>query len=154
MLNKPSVTMNFTEKRKAERRLDKPGPTRIHSSHVASTSSRLLQRKSQTTAEDLSAVPQLYSKPAASNVLSKLATINRRSGSPEPSEAVVRSSAFTERPRTPPAANNGDGDTFSSKRNDRLELVEDLEVGPFDHTPPFDDPRFEYLEPNSGIRLK
>lgn len=39
------------------------------------------------------------------------------------------------------------------KRDDRLALIEDLEVGPTDHKPPFDDPHFRQLEPNSGIRL-
>ena len=38
-------------------------------------------------------------------------------------------------------------------RDDRLAIVEDLVPGPADHKPPFDDPRFEKLEPNSGIRL-
>lgn len=39
------------------------------------------------------------------------------------------------------------------KRDDQLALIEDLEVGPVDHIPPIDDPNFEKLEPNSGIRL-
>ena len=38
-------------------------------------------------------------------------------------------------------------------RDDRLALIEDLEVGPINHRPPFDDPHFRQLEPNSGIRL-
>lgn len=38
-------------------------------------------------------------------------------------------------------------------RDDRLALIEELVPGPVEHTPPFDDPHFEKLEPNSGIRL-
>ena len=40
-----------------------------------------------------------------------------------------------------------------TKRYGKLTIVEDLVLGPVDHKPPFDDPRFEKLEPNSGIRL-
>ena len=39
------------------------------------------------------------------------------------------------------------------RRDDRLALIEDSEFGPYDHKAPFDDPYFECLEPNSGIRL-
>ncbi|KAJ7885854.1 hypothetical protein B0H14DRAFT_3105761 [Mycena olivaceomarginata] len=35
----------------------------------------------------------------------------------------------------------------------RLAIIETLDVGPVDHKPPFDDPHFQQLEPNSGIRL-
>lgn len=38
-------------------------------------------------------------------------------------------------------------------RDDNLALIEDIPLGPADHKPPFDDPHFEKLEPNSGIRL-
>jgi hypothetical protein len=38
-------------------------------------------------------------------------------------------------------------------RDDRLVLMEELEPGPYEHKPPFDDPLFERFEPHSGIRL-
>jgi len=75
----------------------------------------------------------------------------------EPLDATpVRSSGFAERP--PPQSNHPeDQDTFggpsTSKRDQRLALVEGIEPGPVDHTPPFDDPHFKKFEPNSGIRL-
>ncbi|KIY44898.1 hypothetical protein FISHEDRAFT_67293 [Fistulina hepatica ATCC 64428] len=40
-----------------------------------------------------------------------------------------------------------------NQRDDRLALVHEFVLGPADHKPPFDDPHFDYLEPNSGIRL-
>ena len=44
-------------------------------------------------------------------------------------------------------------DGFGVKRDDRLALVEDIERGPYEFTPPTDDPDFQQLEPHSGIRL-
>ncbi len=38
-------------------------------------------------------------------------------------------------------------------RDDNLTLIEELELGPYEHKSPFDDPLFERLEPHSGIRL-
>ncbi|KAJ6464289.1 hypothetical protein C8R47DRAFT_1326780 [Mycena vitilis] len=65
-------------------------------------------------------------KPAASTLLSKLATVNLR-----PLDAVEA----------------------EPLRDERLAIIENLEVGPVDHKPSFDDPHFQQLEPNSGIRL-
>ena len=79
----------------------------------------------------------------------------------------VRSTAFRETPKPPPKLEKPESprthatakppivdDVSAPKRDDRLALVEDLEVGPHDHKAPFDDPNFERLEPNSGIRLR
>lgn len=78
----------------------------------------------------------LSAKPAPSNIVSKLADITRKPETEEPT--FTRSSGFSE-----PAA----------KRDDNLALVEDFEFGPVDHKPPVDDPNFNHIEPNSGIRL-
>ncbi|TCD60851.1 hypothetical protein EIP91_009400 [Steccherinum ochraceum] len=63
----------------------------------------------------------------------------------------------TPSPKRPPPAAAELGDDYKTlgvpQRDDRLALVEDLEIGPSEHTAPFDDPHFEHLEPNSGIRL-
>jgi minichromosome maintenance protein 10 len=40
-----------------------------------------------------------------------------------------------------------------SARDENLTLIEELELGPYEHKSPFDDPLFEHLEPHSGIRL-
>ncbi|KAJ7725273.1 hypothetical protein B0H14DRAFT_3098149 [Mycena olivaceomarginata] len=57
-------------------------------------------------------------------------------------------SAFTDTPRDPSVSSS-----TVPQRDDRLAIVETLDVGPVDHKPPFDDPYFQQLEPNSGIRL-
>lgn len=62
----------------------------------------------------------------------------------------MRSSAFAE---TPPSNEGTFGGPSVPRRDERLALIEDLEPGPVEHTPPFDDPEFMQLEPNSGIRL-
>lgn len=87
---------------------------------------------------------------APSNVLSNLAALNGRPVDTS-TEAITRSNAFTERPQPPPT--NDHVDVLAPKRDARLALIEELEPGPYDHTPPHDDPEFQRLEPNSGITL-
>ncbi|PBK89178.1 hypothetical protein ARMGADRAFT_333214 [Armillaria gallica] len=84
-------------------------------------------------------------KPTPSAVLSKLAqnkSLDDDDGDVEPS----RSAAFTDKPAEVKP-------TAGTRRDERLAFIEDFEPGPYDHKPPFDDPNFEQLEPNSGIRL-
>lgn len=85
----------------------------------------------------LQVTPQVP-QPGPSTFLNRLKNISTK----EESEVAVvtRSSAFAERAEPP-------------KRDDDLALIEDFEVGPYDHKAPFDDPHFESLEPHSGIRL-
>ncbi|GLB44212.1 putative primase zinc finger [Lyophyllum shimeji] len=96
-----------------------------------------------------------FAKPAASNLLSNLAKLNHKHHDLERNTIVARSSGFTEKP--PLRASQDDQNIFDEcsarKRDDRLSLIEELEPGPVDHVPPADDPNFEKLEPNSGIRL-
>ena len=77
-------------------------------------------------------------KPAPSNLLSKLSKLaaaeDRKDDAPPP----PRTSSLTEK---------------AVIRDENLAIIEDFEPGPYDHTPPFDDPNFDKLEPNSGIRL-
>ncbi|THH12507.1 hypothetical protein EW146_g7635 [Bondarzewia mesenterica] len=90
--------------------------------------------------------------PQLSNVLSKLSQLGGRSQKPAHPEITDRSSSFTEKsiPKdVKEALTPGD----APSRDDRLALIEDLEPGPVDHKPPFDDPLFEKLEPYSGIHL-
>ncbi|KAJ7756294.1 hypothetical protein B0H16DRAFT_1417311 [Mycena metata] len=88
-------------------------------------------------------------KPAPSTLLSMLATTNRRPLDTVETEPLIRSSAFADNPALAPPAPA----SSSLRRDERLALIERLEAGPADHKPPFDDPHFEQLEPNSGIRL-
>ncbi|KAG5726038.1 hypothetical protein E4T56_gene1259 [Termitomyces sp. T112] len=95
-----------------------------------------------------------FTKPPASNLLNNLANASRMQRDSERDVTVARSSGFAE--RAPTLVRNIDQDSarFSApKRDDHLALIEELEPGPIDHTPPTDDPNFDKLEPNSGIRL-
>ncbi|KAJ7788547.1 hypothetical protein B0H14DRAFT_2398305 [Mycena olivaceomarginata] len=85
---------------------------------------------------------------SASTLLSKLAHVNRQPFDKVEPEPLVRSSAFTDTPRDPSVSSS-----TVPQRDDRLTIIETLDVGPVDHKPPFDDPYFQQLEPNSGIRL-
>ncbi|KAI0674033.1 hypothetical protein C8Q78DRAFT_1067200 [Trametes maxima] len=89
--------------------------------------------------------------PAPSTLLQKLAQAHKAKDQTPLLDTVVRSTAFTAAPATivSPDPDNTDG----CGRDENLALVEELSLGPVDHKPPFDDPHFEKLEPNSGIRL-
>ncbi|KAJ7057988.1 hypothetical protein C8F01DRAFT_1149082 [Mycena amicta] len=88
-------------------------------------------------------------KPTASTVLSRLAQAKPRAIDGAEDEPVPRSSAFTDAPKAPDPIPS----TSAIRRDDRLAIVEALEIGPYEHTASFDDPLFEQVEPNSGIRL-
>ncbi|TFK91893.1 hypothetical protein K466DRAFT_628822 [Polyporus arcularius HHB13444] len=89
--------------------------------------------------------------PPSSTVLQKLAQAHKQSNA-APQEVVTRSSSFSAQP--PPVGPSSESEVGNSyARDDNLALVEDLPIGPTEHKPPFDDPHFEKLEPNSGIRL-
>ncbi|OSX62254.1 hypothetical protein POSPLADRAFT_1142839 [Postia placenta MAD-698-R-SB12] len=103
-----------------------------------------------------SSSPQLLSsvqpcKPAPSTVLQKLASAHAKLKTQPVDVTATRSSGFAEKP-APNVPVEG-ASIEALPRDDRLALVEDLVPGPYEHKPPFDDPRFEKLEPNSGIRL-
>ncbi|KAG1750332.1 uncharacterized protein EDB91DRAFT_1106677 [Suillus paluster] len=87
-----------------------------------------------------------YQKPAPSNLLSKLSRLSGGPGKQEQVQSVQRSHSLLARVSRPAS-------DIVPDRDERLAIVEQLEVGPIDHKPPLDDPRFERLEPNSGIRL-
>lgn len=105
-----------------------------------------------------------YQKPAPSNLLSKLSKLSGGTAKQEASSSH-RSHSLLARPEPepcigsnpkmtagPPCASQPASDVVPN-RDDRLAIVEQLEVGPVDHKPPLDDPHFQRLEPNSGIRL-
>lgn len=90
-------------------------------------------------------------QPGASSVLTKLASFVPVINDDATKNTVTRSSAFGQQAAIPPVAE--ESRTYGAKRDDNLALIEDLEIGPYEHKAPFDDPHFEQLEPNSGIRL-
>ncbi|KAJ3729095.1 hypothetical protein DFJ43DRAFT_1083447 [Lentinula guzmanii] len=85
----------------------------------------------------------ISSKPLPSKLVQRLARL-RSEEDDATSILVQRTSSFTDKPPQP----------GSSKRDENLAIIESLELGPVEHQPPFDDPYFERVEPNSGIRLK
>lgn len=103
-----------------------------------------------------SASAQAAAKPdvGRSQFLEKLSKVkDRTTDSPIP-DAITRTSAFSDRTRPEGSAEPSmELDGFGLKRDDRLALVEDIERGPYEFTPPTDDPDFQQLEPHSGIRL-
>lgn len=66
-------------------------------------------------------------------------------------ELVPRSTGFTQKPKEIEPVQ--EGQYLCSKRDERLALINDLEPGPYEHNPPIDDPKFDKLEPHSGINL-
>ncbi|KZT02785.1 uncharacterized protein LAESUDRAFT_738494 [Laetiporus sulphureus 93-53] len=140
-----------------------PSPKRKKSSHRTSYGERgsmsvrsmsQQSRSSQTLSSSQSSVARNATAPAQkqvpSTVLQKLAKAHSRKDTQLTPAAITRSTAFTEKPApqddTVPQSN-------AQQRDDRLALVEKLIPGPVEHKPPFDDPKFEKLEPCSGIRL-
>ena len=106
-----------------------------------------------------------YHKPTPSNLLSKLSTLSGGPPKHEQVKSVQRSHSLLARSKPEPSLALSPGvdeappitpqpvSDIVPNRDDRLAIVEQLEVGPIDHKPPPDDPHFERLEPNSGIRL-
>ncbi len=90
--------------------------------------------------------------PAPSAVIQKLAQAHKARDKAPGTDAVSRSTAFTAKAAAILAPSETGGGT-SNVRDDDLALIEDLTLGPSEHKPPFDDPHFDKLEPNSGIRL-
>lgn len=93
----------------------------------------------------------MVKKIAPSTMLTKLSSINRTARlDGDATEPPARSTGFTERPQEirPPAE-----EKLVQKRDERLALIESLEPGPYEHTPPYDDPEFARSEPHSGINL-
>lgn len=87
-------------------------------------------------------------------MLTKLASFSKSKDHHEDRQStVMRSAGFSGRPAPRSTGELGDGRVYGQTRDDELALVEELELGPAEHKAPFDDPHFEYLEPNSGIRL-
>ncbi|KAG1829327.1 hypothetical protein EV424DRAFT_1316891 [Suillus variegatus] len=106
-----------------------------------------------------------YQKLAPSNLLSKLSKLSGGTAKEEQANSTQRSHSLLARPEpepsiasnpkmiaVPPSASQPVSDIVPN-RDDRLAIIEQLKVGPVDHKPPLDDPHFQRLEPNSGIRL-
>ena len=110
------------------------------------------QNASCSTGGNVKVATDLYFKPAPSKLLNKLAKMSSVNADPTVTASVPRSTGFTEKPKGIEPAQQED-QLLSSKRDDRLALINDLEPGPYDHNPPFDDPKFDKLEPHSGINL-
>ncbi|KAI0746488.1 hypothetical protein C8Q80DRAFT_1219897 [Daedaleopsis nitida] len=141
-----------------------PTKKRKPSENAASSKSRTGPISSKQRPSTTTAVPRVGSSVQvqrheaasipvpSSTVLQKLAHAHKQKSNGSEQEAVIRSNAFTAKP--PPIVSPAEPDSAdASARDDNLAIVEQLHLGPIDHKPPFDDPHFEKLEPNSGIRL-
>lgn len=112
-------------------------------SRASSSNSSNLKNKAQAKKEHL---PLARAAPSA--LVAKLASLSKTAtAGPD----IPRSSGFTETAKPPPPF--VDDDVQAPLRDERLALIEDVPLGPVDYTPQSDDPDFERLEPNSGIRL-
>ncbi|OBZ78039.1 hypothetical protein A0H81_01842 [Grifola frondosa] len=113
--------------------------------------------KTATSTAPPSAQPFVQPLPP-STVVQKLASAHANKSGNSFMPIVARSSGFMEK-AAPLGGEQDDtyaqesGDIRAPPRDDRLALVEDVVLGPTEHKAPFDDPHFEKLEPNSGIRL-
>ncbi|KXN85238.1 DNA replication licensing factor mcm10 [Leucoagaricus sp. SymC.cos] len=88
-----------------------------------------------------------------SKFLSRLAQAKSRPSQSTVPICVTRTSAFSDATRPEAPTDIPESDVTGLKRDDRLALVEELERGPYEFTPPSNDPDFMQLEPHSGIRL-
>ncbi|PBK98324.1 hypothetical protein ARMGADRAFT_1075181 [Armillaria gallica] len=80
-------------------------------------------------------------------VLAKLARKkNKRLGLNDGAVEPSRSASFTNKPAEVKQA-------AGLRHDERLALSEDFAPRPYDYKPPFDDPNFEQLEPNSCVQL-
>jgi hypothetical protein len=90
------------------------------------------------------------SGPEPPSLLSQLKTMHDKRRLEETAgEPIARTDGFGEKP-----AVKEEGKTPTVMRDERLAIVEELEMGPVSVEAPADDPRFEKMEPNSGIRLR
>ncbi|TDL26871.1 hypothetical protein BD410DRAFT_763043 [Rickenella mellea] len=126
-----------------------PKKRKVHHDHMSKP--LVVKRSSTATKKPLPAKqePAQTAAPTPSTFLSGLGAVNARGKGEE--VVIPRSTAFSQKAATPVELAH---QPLAPERDDRLALVEDLEPGPYDHKPPFDDPNFEKLEPNSGIHLK
>jgi hypothetical protein len=134
-------TQWYLEKRKTNNA--RPAPPRVS---AISTSSLQGPRTTNKDKGKASLQPG-YCKPAPSSLVSKLASLSKQQDEPK-AEAVARSSGFGDAPQVSAAPS-----AYGQQRDESLALIEELPVGPIDHSPPVDDPNFDQIEPNSGIRL-
>ncbi|KAL0952672.1 hypothetical protein HGRIS_006916 [Hohenbuehelia grisea] len=145
------ATPSPKKKQKFEHRPVLQTVNKLHlSSATASSSTRTLAKRAANSEASLNSRSlQQTSSSGPSTFLSKLATLGKGHNDElcGREDEVARSTAFTDAPSAP------EQPLEKPKRDEILALVEELEPGPIDHKPPFDDPHFEHLEPNSGIRL-
>ncbi|KAF8602193.1 hypothetical protein BDV93DRAFT_509439 [Ceratobasidium sp. AG-I] len=123
-----------------------PSPKKRKLQHVAHQAKS--QGKSATTAPKPIAAPvfKLPSPPRKSSIALAASAFqaNRASRMESLKEPAPRTTSFTETvsvERTAPA------------RNEDMTINEELAIGPIDHPAPFDDPRWERMEPYSRIHL-
>ncbi|KAF6750315.1 hypothetical protein DFP72DRAFT_1139493 [Ephemerocybe angulata] len=145
----PKLLVPETPSPRKKRKTEQPAPQRQSVPQPAfkraPAASGSQPRKSTSSSSNTQPPP-----PKPSNVLENLSKITKDSETVEKESTVIRTTAFTD--QAIPAQDYND--TSTVKRDERLALIQDFEPGPYDHTPPSDDPTFEKLEPHSNIALK
>ncbi|EGO02999.1 hypothetical protein SERLA73DRAFT_103056 [Serpula lacrymans var. lacrymans S7.3] len=148
------------KKRRVERKLKESATSKAQTtkSNTYIAYNKEPQRNQATVAE-----VDLRRSLAPSNVLNKLSFLSKDKDKDTLPNVAVRSTAFSDKPKTkvlPQPEVVSDMATECAphkdsvpKRDDRLALLEEISIGPSEHKAPFDDPFFEQMEPNSGIRL-
>ncbi|KIJ64274.1 hypothetical protein HYDPIDRAFT_154647 [Hydnomerulius pinastri MD-312] len=171
--SEPTLLAPATPSPKKKRRIEQAGQGRkAPAAGNTSRTERLRDSRSARpsgghTPAQPNALP-IHAKPAPSNVLNRLSSLHARPNKQAVSAPIIRSSNLAEKPKfqSPsapvPIPKEPEHEASLSltaslaaapQRDERLAIVEELEMGPVDHKPPVDDPLFERLEPNSGIRL-
>ncbi|KAB5593734.1 Tetracycline resistance protein [Ceratobasidium theobromae] len=144
---KPAKEPNHPTKRILVAR--SPSPKRRKIQHEAQPTKSQAKPNGKPTATSKPIAPPAFNPPSPprKSMMAQAASAfqaKRASRLEQSKEPVVRSTSFaqpvaTERP-TP-------------SRNEDMTIKEDLPIGPIDHPAPFDDPRWDRLEPYSGIHL-
>ncbi|KAF5385678.1 hypothetical protein D9757_005513 [Collybiopsis confluens] len=135
---KAGLLVPCTPSPRKKRKLEESRPS---SSRNASILAAAVSKVNSSGTEQTEYVPQ---KPAPSQLVQNLSRI-RSDNDDSGRSQDTRTSCFSDKP--PEISTR-------PKRDEDLTIIESLSLGPAEHKPQFDDPHFERIEPNSGIRLK
>ncbi|KAF9484171.1 hypothetical protein BDN70DRAFT_910831 [Pholiota conissans] len=144
----PVVLAPATPSPKKKRKLDHQPTGKPPARPVFQTATQLMLAGSSKPAPKPET--EIIKKIAPSNMLNKLASFQRAADLDDAAELPSRSTGFKEKPQE---IRQPVEEKLAQKRDERLALIENLEPGPYEHTPPQDDPTFARLEPHSGINL-
>ncbi|KIK52056.1 hypothetical protein GYMLUDRAFT_180535 [Collybiopsis luxurians FD-317 M1] len=141
-LVKPGLLVPSTPSPRKKRKLEEPQPASSRNVNILATA---VSKVNSRAAEDADYIPV---KLAPSKLVQNLSKLHSEEDDSLKSGATLRTSSFSDKP---PEITK---ERALYRRDEDLAIIESLPLGPAEHKPPFDDPHFERVEPNSGIRLK